>query len=150
MLSNHLILCNPLLLLLSIFPSIRVFSTESAFPIRWPKYWTFSFSISPCIEFSILISFMIDWFDLLAVQETLKSLQHHSSKASILRCSVFFMVQLLHLYMTNGKTITSTKWTFVGKVRSLLFNTLIRFTNREGNGNPFQYHCLGNPRDRGA
>ena len=125
--SNHLILCC-LLLLPSIFPSIRVFSNESALRIRWPKYWSFSCSISPSNEYSGLISFRIDWLDLLAVQETLKSLlQHHSSKASILRCSAFFIVQLSHPYMTTGKTIALTRWTFVSKVMSLLFNTLSRF-----------------------
>ena len=119
--SNHLILCRPLLLS-SIFPSIRVFSNESVL-IRWPKYWSFSFSISPPNEYSGLISFRIDWFDLLVVQGTLKSLhQHHSSKASILQCSAFFIVQLSHPYMTTGKTIALTRWTFVGKVMSLLFN----------------------------
>ena len=122
MLSNHLILCRPLLLLPLIFPSIRVFYNESVLPIRWPKYWSFSFSISPSNEYSGLISFRIDWFDLLAVQGTLKSLlQHHSSKASILWCSAFFMVQLSHPYMTTGKTIALTIWTFVNKVISLLF-----------------------------
>ena len=121
--SNHLILCHPLLLLPSIFPSIRVFSNESALCIRWPKYW--SFRISPSNEYSGLISFMIDWFDLLAVQETLKSLlQHHSSKASILQHSAFFTVQLSHPHMTTGKTIASTRQTFVDKVMSLLFNML--------------------------
>ena len=119
--SNHLILCHPLLLP-SIFPSIRVFSSESALHIRWPKYWSFSFSISPSNEYSGLISFRIDWFDL-AVQGTLKNLfQHHSSKALILRCSAFFMVQLSHPYVSIGKTIALTRWTFVGKVMSLLFN----------------------------
>ena len=119
--SIHLILCHPLLLPPSIFPSFRVFSNESALPIRWPKYWSFSFSISPYNEYPGLISFRMDWFDLLAVQGTLKSLlQHHSSKASILRCSAFFMVQLSHLYMTTGKTIAVTRWTSVGKVMSLL------------------------------
>ena len=114
MLSNHLILCHPLLLLASIFPSIRVFSSESVLRIRWPKYWSFSFSISPSNEYSGLISFRIDGFDLLAVQGPLKNLlQHHSSKASILRCSAFFMVQLSHPYMTTGKTIALTRWTFV-------------------------------------
>ena len=123
--SNHLILCRPLLLLPSIFPSIRVFSNESVLHIRWPKYWNFSFSISPSNEYSGLISFRMDWLDLLAIQGTLKSLlQHHSSKASVLRCSTFFMVQLSHPYMTTGKTITLTRWTFVGKVMSLLFNML--------------------------
>ena len=124
--SNYLILCHPLLLLLSIFPSIRVFSNESILRIRWPKYWSFSFSISPSSEYSGLISFRMDWLDLLAVQGTLKSLlQHHSSKASILWCSAFFMVKLSHPYMT-GKTIASTRRTFVGKVMSLLFNMLSR------------------------
>ena len=118
--SNHLILCHPLLLQPSIFPTIGVFSKESVLCIRWPKYWCFSFSISPFNEHSGLISFRIDWFDLLAVQGTLKSLlQHHSSKASILWCSAFFMVQLSHPYMTTGKTIALTRWAFVGKVMSL-------------------------------
>ena len=126
--SNHLILCCPLLLPPSIFPSIRVFSSESALHIRWPKYWSFSFSITPSNEYSGLISFRIDWFDLLAVQETLKSLlQHHSSKASILRRSAFFTVQLSYPYVTTGKTIALTTRTFVGKVMSLLFNMLSRF-----------------------
>ena len=112
--SNHLILCHPLLLLPSIFPSIKIFSNESVLRIKWPKYWSFSFSISPSNEYSGLISFRIDWFDLLAVQGTLKSLlQHHSSKAFILRCSAFFMVQLSHPYMTAGKTTALTRWTFV-------------------------------------
>ena len=125
MLSNHLILCPPLLLLPSIFPNIRVFSNESVLHIRWPKYWIFNFSISPSNEYSGLISFRIDWFHLLAIQGTLKSLlQHHSSKASILQCSTFFMVQLLHPYMTTGKTIALTRHTFVGKVMSLVFNML--------------------------
>ena len=120
--SNHLILCCPLLFPPSIFPSIRVFSNELVLPIRWPKYWSFSFSISPSNEYSGLISFRMDWLDLLAVQGTLKSLlQHHSSKASILRRSAFFTVQLSHPYMTTGKTIALTRWTFVGKVMSLLF-----------------------------
>ena len=123
--SNHLILCHPFLLLPSIFPSIRVFSNESVLHIRWPKYWSFSFSISPSNEYSGLISFRMDWLDLLAVQGTLKSLlQHYSSKASILQCSAFFIVQLSHLYMTTGKTIALTIWTFAGKVMSLLFNML--------------------------
>ena len=123
--SNHLILYLLLLLLSSIFPSIRVISNESVLCIRWPKYWSFSFSISPSNEHSGLISFRIDWLDLLPVQGTLKSLlQHHSSKASILRRSVFFIVQLSHPYMTTGKTIALTRWTFVGKVMPLLFNTL--------------------------
>ena len=124
--SNHLILCRPLLLLPPIPPSIRVFSNESALGIRWPKYW--SFSISPSNEYSGLISFMLDWLDLFAVQETLKSLlQHHSLKASSLRHSAFFIIQLSHLYMTTGKTIALTRQTFVSKVMSLLFNTLSRF-----------------------
>ena len=124
--SNHLILCHPLLLLPSIFPSIRVFSNESAHHIRWPKYWSFSFSISPSNEYSGLISFGVDWFDLLAVQGTLKSLlQHHSSKASILRRSAFFMVQLSHHFMTTGNIILLTIRTFVGKGTSLLFNMLL-------------------------
>ena len=125
--SNHLILCHPLLLLPSIYPSIMVFSKESVLHIRWPKYWSLSFSISPSDEYSGLISFRIDWLDLLAVQGTLKSLlQQHSSKASILCHSVFFMVQLSHPYMTTGKTITLTRQTFVGNVMSLLFNMLSR------------------------
>ena len=123
--SNHLVLCRPLLLLPSIFPSIRVFSNESVFYIRWPKYW--SFSISPSKEYSGLISFRMDWLDLLAVQGTLKSLlQHHSSKASVLRCLAFFIVQLPHPYMTTGKTIALTRQTFVVKVMALLFNVLFR------------------------
>jgi len=125
--SSHLILCHPLLLLPSIPLSIRVFSNESTLCMRWPKYWTFSFSIIPSNEHLGLISFRMDRLDLLAVQGTLKSLlQHHSSKASILRCSVFFTVQLSHPYMTTGKTIALTRWTFVGKVMSLLFNVLSR------------------------
>ena len=125
--SNDFILCHPLLLLPSIFPSIRVLSDESALHIRWPKYWSFSFNISPSNEHPGLISFRINWLHLLAVQGTLKSLlQHHSSKASILRCSTFFIVQLSHPYMTTGKTIALTRWTFVGKVMSLLFNMLSR------------------------
>ena len=125
--SNHLILCRPLLLLPSIFPSIRDFSNESAFCIRWPNYWSFSFNISPSNEYSGLISFRMDWLDLFAVQGTLNSLlQHHSSKASILQCSAFFIVQLLHPYMTTGKTVALTRQTFVGKVMSLLFNMLSR------------------------
>jgi len=126
-LSNHLILCHPLLLPPSIFPRIRIFSNDSVLHIRWPKYWSFSFSISPSNEHSELISFRMDWLDLLAVQGILKSLlQHHSSKASILWHSPFFIVQLLHTYMTTGKTIALTKWTFIGKVMSLFFNTLSR------------------------
>ena len=125
--SNHLIICHPLLLLPSIFTSIRVFSNESARRIRWPKYWSCSFKISPINEHPGLISFRMDWLDLLAVQGTLKSLlQHLSSKASILRCSAFFIVQLSHPYMTTGKTIALTRWTFVDKVMSLLFNMLSR------------------------
>ena len=125
--SNHLILCRPLLLLPSIFPSIRVFSNKSVLHIMCPMYWSFSFSISPSNEYSGLISFRIDWLDLLAVQGTLKNLlQHHSLKASILRHSAFFIVQLSHPYMTTGKTIALTRWTFVGKVMSLLFNMLSR------------------------
>ena len=125
--SNHLIFCHPLLLLPSIFPSIRVFSNESALRIRWPNYWSFSFNISPSSEHPGLISCRMDWLDLLAVQGTLKSLlQHHSSKASILQCSAFFIVQLSHPYMTTGKTIALTRWTFVDKVMSLLFNILSR------------------------
>ena len=119
--SNHLILCQPLLLPPSIFPSIRVFSNESVLHIRWPNYWSFSFSISPSNEYSGLIPFSIDWLDLLAIQGTLKSLlQHHSSKASILQFSAFFMVSLSHPYMTTGKTIALTRWTFVSKVMSLI------------------------------
>ena len=125
MLSNHLILCCPLLLLPSIFPSIRAFSNESALHIRWPKYWTLSFSISPSNEYSGLISFRMDWLDILAVQGTLQSLlQNHSSKASVLQGSGFFIVQLSHPYMTTGKTIALTRRTFVGKVMSLLLNML--------------------------
>ena len=124
--SSHLILCCPLLQP-SIFPSIRVFSKGSVLCIRWPKYWSFSFSISPSNEYSGLISFRMDWLDLLAVQGTLKSLlQHHSSKISILRCSAFFTVQLSHPYVTIGKTIALTRWTLVGKVMSLLLNMLSR------------------------
>ena len=135
--SNHLILCRPLVLPPSIYPlllppsvysSIRVFSNESVLHIRWPKYWSFSFSISPSNEHPGLISFRMDWLDLFAVQGTLKSLfQHHTSKTSILWCSALFIVQLLHPYMTTGKTIALTRWTFVGKVMSLLFNMLSRF-----------------------
>ena len=124
----HLVLCRPLLLLPSIFPSIRVFSNESALRIRWPKYWSFSFNISLSNEHLGLISFRMSWLDLLAVQGTLKSLlQHHSLKTSILQCSAFFMAQLSHPYMTTGKTIVLTIWTFVSKVRSLLLNMLSRF-----------------------
>ena len=125
--SSHLILCRPLLLLSPIPPSIRVFSNESALCMRWPKYWSFSFSITPSKEIPGLISFRTDWLDLLAVKGTLKSLlQHHSSKASILQCSAFFTIQLSHPYMTTGKTIALTRWTFVGKVMSLLLNMLSR------------------------
>ena len=174
MLSDHLILCCLLLLLPSILPSIRVFSNELALCIRCSKYWSFSFSISPSDAYSGLISFRMDWFDLLAVQGTLKSLlQHRSSKASILQCSAFFMVQFTHLYITTGKIIALTMWTFVGKVVSLLFNMLSRLlipggsdgkasaydvgdpgsipgsgrSHGEGNGNPLQYSCLENPMD---
>ena len=124
---SHLILCHPLLLLPPILPSIRVFSSKSPLRMRWPKYWSFSFSISPSNEHPGLISFRMNWLDLLAVQGTLKSLlQHHSEKASILRHSAFFTVQLSHPYMTTGKTTALTRWTFVGKVKSLLFNMLSR------------------------
>ena len=126
--SNHLILGHPLLLP-SIFPSIRVFSNESALRIRWPKYWSFSFSISPSNEYSRLISFRMEWFDLIAVQGALKSLLHHNSKASILQCSAFFRIQLSHPYMTTGKTIALTRQTFVGKVMALLFNMLSQFSS---------------------
>ena len=126
--SNRLILCRPLLLLPSIYPSIRVFSNESVLPIRWPKYWNFSFSINPSNEYSRLISFRMDWLDLLVVQGTLESLlQHHSSKASVLLHSAFFIVQLSHPYMTTGKTIALTRWTFVSEVLFLLFNMLPSF-----------------------
>ena len=125
--SNHLILCHPLLLLPSIFPSIRVFSNESVLRIRWPKYWSFSFNISPSNEYSGLISFRMNWLDLLAVQGTLKSLlQHHISKASILQCSAFFIVQVSYPYMITGKILDLTRQTFVGKVMSLLLNMLSR------------------------
>ena len=130
--SSHLILCRPLLLLPSIFPSIRVFSNESVLPIRWPKYWGFSFSISPSKEYSGLLSFRRDWLGLLAVQITLRSFhQHHSSKASILQCSAFIMVQLSHPYMTTGKTKALTRWTFVGKV-DLYLQRLMRGTGFAG------------------
>jgi len=126
--SNHLILCHPLLLLPSVFTSIRIFSNESALPIRWPKHWSFSFSIRPSNEHPGLISFRMDWLDLLAVQGALKSLlQHHSSKASVLQHSAFFMVQFSHLYVTTAKTTALTRWIFVGKVMSPLFNRLSRF-----------------------
>ena len=125
--SNHLIFCHPVLLLPSVFPSIRVFSNESALCIRWPKYWSFSFNINPSDEHPGLILFRMDWLNLFAVQGTLKSLlQHHSSKASILQCSAFFIVQLSHPYMTTGKTIALTRQTFEGKVMALLFNMLFR------------------------
>ena len=125
--SNHLILCHPLFLLPPIPPSIRIFSNESTLCMRWPKYWSFSLSISPFNEHPVLVSFRMDWLDLQALQGTLKSLlQHHSSKASILQCSAFFIVQLSHPYMTTGKTIALTRRTFVGKVISLLFNMLSR------------------------
>ena len=125
--SNHLILCRPLLLLLSILPSIRFFSNESVLRIRWSKYWTFSFNISPSGEYTVLVFFRKDWLDLLAVQGTLKSLlQHHHSKVSILQCYAFVIVQLSQSYMTTGKNIALTRWTFVGKITSLLFNMLSR------------------------
>ena len=125
--SNHLILCRPLLLLPSIFPNIRAFSNESALRMRWPKYWSFSFNISPSNEHPGLISFRMDWWNLFAVQGTLKSLlKHHNSKTSILQCSAFFIVQLSHPYMTTGKTIALIRWTFVGKVMSMLFNMFSR------------------------
>ena len=146
---NHLILCHSLLLLPSIFPSIRVFSNESALRIRWPKYW--SFSISPSNEHPGLIPFRMDWLDLLAVQGTLKALlQHHSSKASILLCSAFFMLQLSHPYLTTGKTIALTRLAVIDKVMSLLSNMLSTLVIREGNGNPLQYSCLENSMDGGA
>ena len=130
--SNHLILCRPLFLLPPVPPSIRVFSSESTLHIRWPKYWTFNFNISPSDEHPGLISFRMDWLDLLAVQGTLKSLlQHHNSKASIFRCSAFFIVQLSHPYMTTGKTIALTRWIFVDKVMSLLFNMLYYSQSKE-------------------
>ena len=143
--SNHLILCRPLLFPPSIFPSIRVFSNESVLCIRWPEYWSFNFSLSPSNEHPGLISFRMDWLDLLAIQGTLKNLfQHHSSKASILQCSAFFVVQLSHPYMTTGKTIALTRWTFVGKLMSLLFNMLSMLVNKtkqktsEGDGIPVE------------
>ena len=146
--SNHLILCRPLLLLPSIFPSIRVFSRESVLRIRWPKYWSFNFSISPSNECSGLISFRMDWLDLLAVQGTLKSLlQHHSSKASVLHRSAFFMVQLSHPYMTTGKTTALTRGTFVSKVISLLFNFMVVVTvcndfGTQENKLCHRFHCF--------
>ena len=127
--SNHLILCSPLFLLSLIFPSIRVFSNESVLHVRWPKYWSFSFNISPSNEYSGLISFRMDWLYLLAVQQTLKSLlQHHISKSSILQCSAFFIVQLSHPYMTTGKTIALTRCTFVGKVMSLILTCCLAWS----------------------
>ena len=133
--SNHLILCRPLLLLPSIFPNIRIFSSESVLHIRWPKYWSFSFSISHCNEYSGLISFKTDWFDIFAVQGTLKSLlQHHNLNVSILRCSEFFMVQLSHPYMATGKTIALTIRTFVGNMMFLLLNTLSRLVSPRDGG----------------
>ena len=149
--SNQFILCHPLLLPTLIFPSIRVFPNESLLHIRWPKLWSFSFSISTSSEYSGLIALRMDWLDLLAVQVTPKSLlQHHSSKASVLRCSAFYIVQLSHPYMTTGKTIALTRWIFVGKVMSLLFNMLSRLVIGEGNGNPLQYSGQENPMDGGA
>ena len=145
--SNHLILCP--LLLPSIFPSIKLFSNESVLRIRWPKYWSFSFNISPSNEYSGLISYRMDWLDLLAVQGTLKSLQHHSSKASILWRSAFFIVQLSHPYMTIRKTIALIRQTFVGKGMSLLFNMLSRLVIGEGSGTLLQYSSLENPMDGG-
>ena len=140
MASNHLILYHPLLLLPSIFPNIRVFSDKSVLCIRWPKYWTFSFSISPSNEYSGLISFRMDWLNLLAVQGTLKNLlQHHSSKASILRHSAFFIFQLLHPYTTTGKTTALTRRTFVGKVISLLFNMVSRLVDQGSNPGPLHW-----------
>ena len=148
---SHLILCHPLLLLHPIPPSIKVFSNESTLRMRWPKYWSFSFSISPYNEHPGLISFRMDWLALLAGQGTLKSLlQHHSSKASTLWHSAFFTVQLSRPYMTTGKTIALTRWTFFGKVMSLLFNMLSRLVIGEGNGTPLQCSCLENSRDGGA
>ena len=144
--SNHLILCHHLFLQPSIFPSVRVFSNESVICIRWPNYWSFSPSISPSNDYSGLIFLKMDWLDLLAVQRTFKSLpQHYSSKASILWCSDFFTVQLLHPYMTTGKTVGLTRWTFLGKVRPLHFNILSRLLTGEGDGKPLQYSCLENP-----
>ena len=149
--SSHYILCRPLLFLLPIPSSIRVLSNESTLHMRWPKYWSFSLSISPSNEHPGLISFRMDWLDLLAVQGILKSLlQHQSLKASILQPSAFFIVQLSHPYMTTRKTIALTRWTFVGKVISLLFNMLSRLVIGEGNDTPLQYFCLENPMDGGA
>ena len=144
--SNHLIFCHPLLLLPSIFPSIRVFSSESALCIKWPKYWSFSVSTSPSNEYSERISFRIDWLDLLAVQGTLKSLlQHHSSKVSIIQHSAFFIVQLSHPCMTTGKTIALTRRTFVDKVMSLLFNMLSRLVIRRRQWHPTPVLLPGKP-----
>ena len=141
--SSHLILCRPLLLPPSIFPSIRVFSHESVLPIRWPKYWIFSFNISPSKEHPGLISFRMNLWDVLAVQGTLKSLlQHHSSKASIFRCSAFFTVQLSHPYMNTGKTIALTRWTFVDKVLSLLFNMLSRLVTNFSSKESFNFMAV--------
>ena len=149
--SSHLILGCPLLLLPSLFSSIRVFSNESALRMRWPKYWSFNFSISPSNEYSGLISFRMDLLDVLAVQGALKSLlQHYSSKASIHLCLAFFIVQLSHPYMTTGKPIVLTRRTFVGSVMSLLFNMLSGLVIGESNGTPLQYSCLENPIDGGA
>ena len=143
MLSNYIILCRSLFSLPSIFPSIRVFSNELALCIRWPKYWSFNFSISPSNKYSGLISFRTDWFDLLAVQGTLNSLlQHHSSKASILQCSAFFMVHLSRGYMTTGKTIVLTMWTFASKVMSLLFNKILEPKKRNLSLFPFFPHLF--------
>jgi len=144
--SNHLILCHPLLLVPSIFPGVRVFSSESVLRIMWPKHWSFSFSISPSNEYSGLISFRIDWFDLFAVQGTLKSLlQHHSSKASILWCSTFFIVQVSHPYVTTGKAIAFTRRTFVGKVMSLLFNILLSNAQSNAQSSPSQASTVREP-----
>ena len=149
--SKHLVPCCPFLLPSNLSQHQGVFSNESALRIRWPKYWSFSFHISPSNEHPGLISFRMDWLDLLAVQGTLKSLlQHHSSKASILQHSAFLIVQLSHPYMTTEKTIALTRWTFVGKVIALLFNMLSRLVIGEGNGTPLQYSCLENPMDGGA
>ena len=149
--SNHFILCCPLLLLPSVFPASGSFPMSHLFCIRWPMYWKLSFSIGPSKEYSGLISFRINWFDLPAVQGTLKSLlQHHNLKTSILQCSALFMIQLSHSRMTTGKTIALTIWTFVSKVMSLLFNALSRFIIGEGNGTPLQHSCLENPMDGGA
>ena len=146
--SIYLILCCPLLFLPSIPPSIKVFSNESTLCMRWPKYWSFSFSIISSKEYPGPISFRMNWLDLLVVQGTLKSLlQHHSSKVSILRHSAFFTVQLSHPYMTTGKTIALTRRTFVGNVTFLLFNIVSRAVIGEGNGTPLQYSCLENPMD---